>query len=133
MASEGDRLRAERLFIEAGNTAAEVAATIGVTPRTVQRWVSAGDWEVRRVAFCRTVSRNVAAEQAVEQQVQYSVLTLAEGLGILAGIARSSTVEPSDRIRAVKESAAIAKWAPGDDDGDGPPQRVVFTRSKRGG
>lgn len=132
MASDGDRLRAERLYIEAGNTTDEIAVATGVTARTVQRWVSAGDWEVRRVAFCRRVSFDVAKERAVEQQVKYSVLTMAEGLGILASLARATELEPGDRIRAIKESAAIARWASVlEDDGDGPPTRVVFERRRR--
>ena len=86
MASDGDRLRAERLYIEAGESA------------------------VRRVAFCRTLSRNVAADAVVEQVAAHRILSRAEGLAILAEIALDRNLEPRDRTNAVKAAAAIDAW-----------------------
>ena len=111
MASEGDILRAERLYIEAGESVANIAATIGVTPRSVQRWASSGDWEVRRVAFCRRMSQSVAADEAVAKVVGAKILTRARGLEILADIAESERAPFQVRINAVKAHAEIDAWA----------------------
>lgn len=126
MASDGDRLRAERLWIEGGEGAASIAATIGVAARTVQRWASAGDWEVRRVAFCRGVSRSVAAERAVDAAVQADVLTRAEGLGIVAAIARDKDADARARLAAVKLAAELESWASASADDDAPDQGLTI-------
>ncbi|WP_345369325.1 helix-turn-helix domain-containing protein [Algivirga pacifica] len=47
-ASEKKKAMAERLFINDGESTQKIAEFMGVTERTIQRWVKEGDWQKRR-------------------------------------------------------------------------------------
>lgn len=61
MASEIDRLNAERDYIEGRGSYSELACRYGVAKRTVERWGAAGRWEDRRQAFVGGVSAAVGS------------------------------------------------------------------------
>lgn len=131
MASDADKLKAERLYIEAEKqpTDSGVAASCGIDRETVKRWRTAGNWEVRRAEYWRRAT-DAATLKAVSEQRVASVLTRVNALAILAEIAQSAAHEARDRINAIKAAAAIEQWGASSDDGDGPPQRLVLKRAR---
>jgi transposase-like protein len=137
VATDADRLRAERLYIEGGKACAVIAADIGVHRSTVYEWRREGDWDAKRSELSDRIRRavdEVSVPSVAAAVAAHRILSRAEGLGILAEIALDRNLEPRDRTAAIKLASSIDAWggAPSDD-GDGPPARVVFQRSKRGG
>ena len=133
MASDADKLRAERLYVEGGKSPAVIAADIGVHRSTVYEWRNEGDWDSRRRQLADRIQQ-VQAEATdtvvAAVAITHRILTRMEGLGILAELALDSSKEPRDRINAIKAAAAIDGWGAVPDEGDGPPTRLVL---KRGG
>lgn len=93
MASEADRLRAERGYVESEEqpTDKALAASCGIDRGTVKRWREAGDWERKRREFwhrCSTDAAHAAyvATEAARQAA--SILSAVEVLEELSRIAR---------------------------------------------
>ena len=129
MASDADRLRAERLYVEGGKSIAVIASDIGVHRSTVYEWRNEGDWDSKRRQLADKIQRAQAeATDSVVAAVAttHRLLSRFEGLGILADLARSSDVFPKDRIAAIKLASDLEKWAGTPDEGDGPPKRLVL-------
>lgn len=135
MATDHDRLRAERLYVEGGKSAAAIAADIGVHRSTVYDWRREGDWDARRSELSDKIRQavdEVSVPSVAAAVAARRILTRAEGLELLAEIALDRNLEPRDRTAAIKLAASIDAWGSGgDDDGDGPPTRVLFNRAKR--
>lgn len=136
MASDADRLRAERLYVEGSKSIAAIASDIGVHRSTVYEWRTEGDWDVRR----RQLSDKIRQAQAeatdtvvAAAATKVRILTRLTALGILADLAMDDTKEPRDRISAIKTAAGIEAWGSVSDDEDGAPKRVVFQRSRPNG
>lgn len=135
MATDRDRLRAERLYVEGGKSPAVIASDIGVARSTIYEWRAAGDWDAKRKELSDRIGRVVreASDEAVAAAAtKFRILSRLEGLAIVAEIALSAAVEPRDRLAAVKLAASIDAWGgAGSDEGDGPPTRVLFERARR--
>lgn len=48
MSNEKKKALAERMYINDGESAIQIAATVGVTKNTIHRWIREGNWEERR-------------------------------------------------------------------------------------
>lgn len=137
MASDRDRLRAERLYVEGGKSPAVIASDIGIARSTVYEWRREGDWDAKRKELSDRIGRVVreaSDEAAAAVAATHRILSRMEGLAIAAEIARAASNEPRDRLAAIKLAATIEAWGgSGDDDEDGPPKRVVFQRARADG
>ena len=132
MGSEAVELEARNLYIEGGLECPEIAATIGVTARTVQRWARTGDWEVARVAYCRRRDAE-ATREARAAAGDELVITRAQAVHLLW--ASISLADPGQRAPLFKVLGEWHRWADpvgglDADVGDGPPTRVRICRSK---
>lgn len=113
MASDADRLRAERLYVEGGKACAVIAADIGVHRSTVYEWRAEGAWDAKRSELSDKIRRavdEVSVPSVAAAVAAHRILSRAEGLAILAEIALDRNVEPRDRTNAVKAAAAIDAW-----------------------
>ena len=113
MASDRDRLRAERLYVEGGKSPAVIASDIGVARSTVYEWRNEGAWDAKRRELSDKIGqvvREASDAGAAAAATVHRILSRAEGLAILAEIALDRNLEPRDRTNAVKAAAAIDAW-----------------------
>lgn len=125
MASEAVELEARRLYVEGGIECPDIAATIGVTPRTVQRWAKAGDWELARVAHCRRRDAE-ATREARAAAGDELVVTRAQAVARIWRACDSAT--PGELAQLMRLLGDWHRWAEvgaPDAEGDGPPRRLV--------
>jgi len=109
VAAEAERLKAERLFVEAGYTCGEIAAALSIPRRTVYGWRDKGDWEIKRSELSHKSAhgRTEAALECNRSEAAANVGTHLERRAILAACYRDSEVEWRDRIAAIKLDAAL--------------------------
>lgn len=136
MATDRDRLRARRLYVEGGKSPAAIAADIGVHRSTIYEWRAEGDWDLERRQLAdkiRQVSDEATEPAVAAAAVAHRILSRQRGLAILAELAENGEVPPKDRIAAVKACADLDGWgAGGGDDDEGPPKRFVIKRGAGG-
>ena len=124
------------MYVEAGKACAVIASDIGVARSTIYEWRREGDWDAKRKELSDRIERVVreaSDETTAAAAAKFRILSRLEGLSIVAEIALSTSVEPRDRLAAVKLAAAIDAWggARVADGEDGPPARVLFERARR--
>ena len=115
MASDADRLRAQRLYVESDKPQSDsaIAKDCGIYRETVKSWRVAGGWELEREEFwhrCRTGAaiETIIAATAARQSVP--ILTRIRGLEILASIAEDDTQKGTTRVQAISKASEIDGW-----------------------
>jgi len=114
VATDADRLRAERLFVEAGKSMSAVASDIGCARSTVYEWRNEGDWDSKRKELSDKIQqavREVSDPVAAAIAASHRLLSRAEGLAIAAGIAINLDAENRDRLAALKLIGTFDGWA----------------------
>lgn len=144
MASDADRLRAQRLYVESEIQQSDkgLAASCGIDRGTVKRWREAGSWETERAAYwhrCRTdtaVANAIAAQVSADSERQIGpILARADGLAILSSIAKDTAEKGTTRVMAVTRIAEIDGWSNTTDvqgiEQDNQQSRFVIRRADR--
>ena len=116
MASDADRLRAGRLYVESEVCPSDsaISRACGIDRQTVKRWREASSWDIQRAEFwhrCHT-DATVAAIAATEgERKATAILSRAEGLGLLSGIAWDEKQKGTTRVMAITRISEIDGWA----------------------
>lgn len=119
MATDGDRLKAERFFIESAEAPTDLANAThcNIHRTTIKRYREAGEWEIKRAEYWRRAT-SAATLSAVVSQAVGSILSRLEGLALAASIARNIEAKDADRLAAIKLASTIDAWG-GDASDDG--------------
>ena len=109
--SEGDRLKAWELYLEASNggkfrSLRNIASEIGVSSVTIARWKEVDKWDEKlKKILVQTAGTAESTSQAIKRRVRRGLL---DGLDELQAMATDTTLAPKDRIDAIKAISAIA-------------------------
>lgn len=101
MAKTKQKFVAKNLFVELHKTQKEIAASLGITEKTIGKWVQEGNWKAQRNAKLNGTQQRV-------ERIKEVISTLTDDhLGVLAKIKEGGNKKDLDELR--RQSSALSQ------------------------
>lgn len=110
MAKHREREVAKKFFIEYFKTQKEIAEDLGITEKTVGKWVAEGNWKALRDAKLNSNEQQVANLKSLIGEYTEKALAILEQIKVLEAKGKSITpAEKDELVELKKESTRISQ------------------------
>lgn len=110
MAKDRERQVAKKYFVEFHKTQKEIAEDLGVTEKTVGKWVSEGNWKAERDARINSSQNQAANLKSLISELTDRALEVLNDIKGIEGKGKNATdVEREELIELKKESTRISQ------------------------
>lgn len=110
MAKHREREVAKKFFIEYFKTQKEIAEDLGITEKTVGKWVAEGNWKALRDAKLNSNEQQVANLKSLIGEYTEKALVILEQIKVLEAKGKTiSPVEKDELVELKRESTRISQ------------------------